>query len=155
MTNKTYTMIDPKQIARKGYKGCKTTTAVQNFCKTNNVDCCIWKPQGSTQKVMMIEWNSFRNAYKANQTNTASMKTTKSKSSRATGSNVTSINSGRNRTTSRTTNRTTSRTTNGAKGRTKTRTTARKTNTVWGTTQTRKTNNARRTNTGAKMRRAA
>ena len=77
MISKKYTMIDPKQIAKKGYKGCKTTASVQNFCKTNKVDCCYWTPQGSRQKIMMIEWNSFQNAYKAQKaTSTTTTKTT-------------------------------------------------------------------------------
>jgi hypothetical protein len=142
MISKTYTMIDPKQIAKKGYKGCKTTSSVQNFCKTNKVECCYWKPQGSTQKIMMIEWNSFRNAYKANQstmnTTTAKAKST-TKTRKNAKSNITSI-------TSRSTGRTTSRT----------KSSARKTNTTWGTIQGKKTNNARRTTTrGTKVRRAA
>ena len=137
MISKTYTMIDPKQIAKKGYKGCKTTSSVQSFCKTNKVECCYWKPQGSSQKIMMIEWNSFRTAYKASQSNTATNKhktTTKS-----TKSNITSISS-----------RSTGRTTSRAKS------SARKTNTTWGTVQGKKTKNARRTTTrGTKVRRAA
>ena len=146
MNSKTYTMIDPRQVAKKGYKGCKTASSVQNFCKTNQVDCCYWKPQGSSQKIMMIEWNSFRNAYKAAKNNTnanATANTTTSARARTTKkakSNITSITT---RSTGRTTNRTKSQ--------------ARKSTSTWGTPQARKTNNARRTTTtrGAKVRRAA
>lgn len=142
MTRKTYTMIDPAQIAKKGYKGCKTTTSVQNFCKNNNVDCCWWKPQGTSQKVMMIEWNSFRNAYQQAKTGNT-MKTnanrTKKSTTRTTNrkSNITSITSRTKK------NNRSSYSTWGTKS-------------AWGKTTQRRPSNARRTYArSTKTRRAA
>ena len=73
MASKKITMVDQSQIAKKGYKGCKSTRAVQNFCAKNksSIDCCWYKPKGSSEKVLLVEMSSFRDCWKASQKSTS------------------------------------------------------------------------------------
>jgi len=73
MASKKITMVDQSQIAKKGYKGCKSTRAVQNFCAKNksSIDCCWYKPKGCSEKVLLIEMSSFRDCWKASQKSTS------------------------------------------------------------------------------------
>ena len=82
MASKKITMVDGAQVAKKGYKGCKSTRSVQNFCAKNKstIDCCWYKPKGASEKVLLIEMSSFRDCWKASQKSGTATKSTSGKS---------------------------------------------------------------------------
>ena len=90
-------MVHPSQIVKKGYKGCKSTRTVTNFCQKNHVPHVWWKPSGAQNKVMLIEMSCFASAWKDYQ----STQKTKSASSRRSSSSRTKIARKKNRTTAK------------------------------------------------------
>jgi hypothetical protein len=60
----TVKMVNPQQIAQKGYRGCGTTQAVKNFCTRYGVNCFWWTPPTGGKKVFMVDVNNFRNCWK-------------------------------------------------------------------------------------------
>ena len=63
MKNACVTLVDPKQIAKKGYSGCKSTKAVVSFAKKYGVPCLWWKPM-TGQKVLLVDMNQFGSTWK-------------------------------------------------------------------------------------------
>jgi hypothetical protein len=61
----TVKMVNPEQIAKKKYRGCGTTQAVKNFCTRYRVNCFWWTPPTGGKKILMIDFQNFRNYYKA------------------------------------------------------------------------------------------
>ena len=58
------TMVDPKHIASKKYRSCGTTRSVSNFCSKHRVNRFWWRPPSGGQKVMMIDFQNFKESYK-------------------------------------------------------------------------------------------
>lgn len=58
------TMVDPKHIASKKYPNCGTTRSVSSFCTKNRVNRFWWRPPSGGQKVMMIDFQNFKESYK-------------------------------------------------------------------------------------------
>jgi len=58
------TMFEPAKIAEKKYYGCSTPRSVQNFCNRYNVNWFWWTPPNAHKKIMMVDWQNFRDSYK-------------------------------------------------------------------------------------------
>lgn len=58
------TMFNTNKIADKKYYGCSTPRSVQNFCNRYNVNWFWWTPPNSHRKIMMVDWQNFRDSYK-------------------------------------------------------------------------------------------
>ena len=57
-------MIEPAQIVAKRYYGCSTPQSVYNFCNRYNVNRFWWRPPGVQKRILMIDWQNFRDSYK-------------------------------------------------------------------------------------------
>ncbi len=55
-------MVHPQQIVQKGLKGCRTTRTVTAFAQKTGVPYVWWKPT-TNQKVMLVDWTQFRQAW--------------------------------------------------------------------------------------------
>lgn len=96
MKNDSVNLCDPKQIAKKGYTGCKTTKTVVSFAKKYGVPCCWYKPKNGP-RMLLVEMNQFGTTFKQvksgawtnNSTNTSS---NNSSNTRASGSNTNNWN---------------------------------------------------------------
>ena len=58
------TMFEPAKIADKKYYGCSTPRSVHNFCSRYNINRFWWRPPDGHKRVMMIDWQNFRDSYK-------------------------------------------------------------------------------------------
>ncbi len=67
---KKITMVNPEQICARGWKGFKTKASVQKFATKYRVNRVWWKAS-ATRKVMLIDPDSFRDAWKEYKTTTA------------------------------------------------------------------------------------
>ncbi|MFN8546837.1 MAG: hypothetical protein U0527_02405 [Candidatus Eisenbacteria bacterium] len=63
MKNSCVTLVEPKQIAKKGYQGCKSTKTVVQFARKYGVPTLWWKPSNG-QKVLLIEPTQFGQTWK-------------------------------------------------------------------------------------------
>jgi hypothetical protein len=57
-------MFEPAKIADKKYYGCSTPRSVSNFCNRYNVNRFWWRPPDGNKRIMMIDWQNFRDSYK-------------------------------------------------------------------------------------------
>ena len=60
---KKITMVNPEQICSRGWKGLKTKQSVQNFATKYRVNRVWWKAS-PTRKVMLIDPDHFKEAWK-------------------------------------------------------------------------------------------
>lgn len=88
MKNGSVTLVEPKQIAKKGYTGCKTGKAVVNFAKKHGVPCLWYKPQNG-QKVLLVEMNQFGTTWKQVQHGHGTTSSSKHHGTYATGNSKT------------------------------------------------------------------
>ena len=63
MKNSCVTLVEPKQIAKKGYQGCKSSKTVIQFARKYGVPTLWWKPSNG-QKVLLIEPTQFGQTWK-------------------------------------------------------------------------------------------
>lgn len=63
MKNNCVTLVEPKQIAKKGYQGCKSSKAVIQFARKYGVPSLWWKPTNG-QRVLLIEPTQFGQTWK-------------------------------------------------------------------------------------------
>jgi len=57
-------MIEPAQIVAQKYYGCGTPQSVYNFCNRYNVNRFWWRPPSGQKRILMIDWQNFRESYK-------------------------------------------------------------------------------------------
>jgi hypothetical protein len=58
------TMVNPQHIASKKYRNCATTRSVSNFCNRYRVNRFWWRPPSGGQKILMVDWQNFKDSYK-------------------------------------------------------------------------------------------
>jgi hypothetical protein len=57
------TMVNPQQIVQKGLKGCSSTRTVTNFAQKYGIPS-VWYSPTRTQRVLLVDWPTFRNTWK-------------------------------------------------------------------------------------------
>ena len=83
MKNACVTLVEPKQIAKKGYQGCKSTKTVVQFARKYGVPTLWWKPTNG-QKVLLIEPTQFGQTWKQVQGGKTGNKTARAHASNTT-----------------------------------------------------------------------
>lgn len=92
MKNDSVNLCDPKQIAKKGYTGCKTTKTVVSFAKKYGVPCCWYKPNNGP-RMLLVEMNQFGTTFKQVKNGTwTNNSTNTSSNTRTSGSNTNNWN---------------------------------------------------------------
>jgi hypothetical protein len=62
MNKNQVTMVNPQQIVQKGLRGCSTSRTVTTFAQKYGVPCVWWMPS-RTQKILLVDWLSFRSTW--------------------------------------------------------------------------------------------
>ncbi|HVP39588.1 MAG TPA: hypothetical protein VMS93_10435 [Candidatus Saccharimonadales bacterium] len=60
----TWKFVTPSYLNSQKFKGLKTPTQIKNFAIKNDVLCGWWKNTGSKGKHFLVEFSSFKKAYR-------------------------------------------------------------------------------------------